>query len=348
MSWKIVSIHLILIVLFLSVPVLSSPDFDLSFRLFDVKPFQRNFFGYLLVIAFFYVHYYLIVPRLLEKRRIVLYLFSIIGCFALIAAAEHFLFPQGPPGGKFSGPPMPFPGKNRMPGPLGMAEYFSLIVPFVLVLLFSYYLRENRRAKQIELDKVQTELQNLKYQLQPHFLFNSLNNIYSISILEPDKTPHYIMQLSEILRYLLTTEKEDTVLLQSDIRFCGLFIDLQRLRFGDEDRQWEIVLPTQVSEQLKICPFLLIPVVENVFKYGIHPDKPSPVRVAFTVDGTTLELNTYNRKNNVAGENLLLSQKLGLNKTRKRLQLLYPGKHHFDIEENAEEYRLKLILELEE
>ena len=207
-SWKIILVHFILIVFFLSVPILSSPDFDLSFRMFDVKPFQRSFFSYVMVILFFYFHYYLIIPRLFEQKKMVLYWGTIILSFIAIASLLHFSFVNGIPNehNNFGPPPADFGPDHGMPGPrFVLIENLSFIIPFLLVLLFSHYLRANRRTKQVEFDKVQTELQNLKYQLQPHFLFNSLNNIYSISIIDHKRTPHYILQLFEILRYLLQT-----------------------------------------------------------------------------------------------------------------------------------------------
>jgi LytS/YehU family sensor histidine kinase len=213
-----------------------------------------------------------------------------------------------------------------------------------LILLFSISLGLNRKTRQIELGKYQAELQNLKYQLQPHFLFNSLNNIYSISILEPQKTPKYILELSEILRYLLRTDGSLIVQLNDDLRFCKQYIDLQKLRF-EEDKNWTIQIP-EVSSTLQIAPFLMMPIIENVFKYGIHPDKDSPITIEIQVQENKLLLKTFNRKNNHSGENLLLAQSLGLTKTRERLNLLFPGKHQLKIQETTQDFQVDLEIEL--
>lgn len=342
-SWKVFSVHILLILLFLSIPVISSPDFNYTADIFRVPPFLRIFVGYLLVICFFYLNYYLILPKYFFEKKYGLYIFWVCISFVVIMISDYFLFPDSRP--------LPlgsedFPANNQFhrPPPFDFYPYINLIVPFLLVLLFSVSLGFNKKTKQIELDKYRAELQNLKYQLQPHFLFNSLNNIYSISILEPQKTPKYILELSEILRYLLKTDGSLTVLLRDDLRFCQQYIDLQKLRF-ENDSDWEIEIPA-VESNIQISPFLMMPIIENVFKYGIHPDKESPIKIQILLRGNKVTLTTFNRKNNHAGENLLLTQKLGLTKTKERLNLLFPGEHRLEIQENAQEFQVYLEIEL--
>ncbi|WP_430404927.1 sensor histidine kinase [Fluviicola sp.] len=342
-SLKTFLAHSLLILLFISIPIISSPDFKYNLDIFSVPPFIRNFVGYLLIIGFFYLNYYFLLPRYFFKKKYVLYPFLVITSFLLIIALDHILFPNPliprPPSFNpnfgFGEPPRP---------PFDFHLFINLLVPFLLILLFSISLGLNRKTKQIELDKYQAELQNLKYQLQPHFLFNSLNNIYSISILEPQKTPNYILELSEILRYLLKTDGALVVKLTDDLRFCKQYIDLQKLRFED-DNNWIIKIP-EVSETFQIPPFLMMPIIENVFKYGIHPDKDSPIKIEVHLTENKLHLTTFNRKNNHAGENLLLAQSLGITKTRERLNLLFSGKHQLNIRETELDFQVDLEIEL--
>ena len=340
-SLKTFLVHSLLILLFISIPIISSPDFKYNLDIFSVPPFIRNFVGYLLIIGFFYLNYYLLLPRYFFKKKYVLYTFSVITSFLLIIALDHILFPHplhprpksfNP---EFGRPPRP---------PFDFHLFINLLVPFLLILLFSISLGLNRKTKQIELDKYQAELQNLKYQLQPHFLFNSLNNIYSISILEPQKTPNYILELSEILRYLLKTDGSLVVQLADDLRFCKQYIDLQKLRFEDDDN-WTVKFP-EVPSSLQISPFLMMPIIENVFKYGIHPDKDSPIKIEVQVKKNVLHLTTFNRKNNHSGENLLLAQSLGLTKTKERLDLLFPDKYQLKIQETERDFQVDLEIEL--
>jgi hypothetical protein len=341
-SLKTIVVHLLLILLFISIPIISSPDFHYSLDIFTVPPFIRNFFGYLLIIGFFYLNYYLLFPRFFLRKKKVIYAFWVIVCFLVIIGLDYILFPH---------PHHPRPHFNPEFGPRPPRPPFdfhlliNLLVPFLLILLFSISLGLNRKTKQIELDKYQAELQNLKYQLQPHFLFNSLNNIYSISILEPQKTPNYILELSEILRYLLKTDGSLIVQLSDDLRFCKQYIDLQKLRFAEDDN-WSITIP-EVPSDLQISPFLMMPIIENVFKYGIHPDKESPIKIEVRVTKNKLLLTTFNRKNNHSGENLLLTQSLGLTKTKERLDLLFPGKHQLGIRETEHDFQVDLEIELD-
>lgn len=263
-----------------------------------------------------------------------------IGCFLVIIALDYLLFPDPHhPRLRIFNPEFGPPHQSSVD-----FHFIGLMVPFLLILVFSISLGLNRKNKQIELDKYQAELQNLKYQLQPHFLFNSLNNIYSISILEPKKTPGYILELSEILRYLLRTDGSPTVLLSDDLRFCKQYIDLQKLRFED-DNNWIIKIP-EVVETLQIPPFLMMPIIENVFKYGIHPDQDSPIKIEVRITENTLHLTTFNRKNNHSGENLLLAQSLGLTKTKERLDLLFPDKYQLKIQETECDFQVDLEIEL--
>jgi hypothetical protein len=333
--------HLLLVLLFISIPVISSPDFNYSLDLFKVPPFLQNFIGYVLITGFFYLNYYYLLPRYFFRKKYVSYGIGVLICFLLIFGLDFLLFREP------AHTPEPFfnPGFRKQPGPLfDFHILINLLVPFLLVLLFSLSLGLNRKTRQIELDKYQAELQNLKYQLQPHFLFNSLNNIYSISILEPQKTPGYILELSEILRYLLKTDGSLIVQLNDDLRFCKQYIDLQKLRFEDNNN-WTILIPEAPSE-LQIAPFLMMPLIENVFKYGIHPDKDSPIRIEVQVIKNSVRITTFNRKNNHSGEHLLLNQGIGLQKTKERLDLLFPGRHQWKIEETEQDFRVDLEIEL--
>lgn len=344
-SWKTCTIHTLLILLFLSIPIVSSPDFNYDLNIFRHPPFQRSFVGYLLVVCFFYVNYYLISPKYFFKKKYLPYLFWICISLVVIIGIDYILFSEPRHFTSGNGQyPHAIPNFQQPPKPLLFFSYINVLIPFLLALLFSISLGLNQKAKQIELDKYQAELQNLKYQLQPHFLFNSLNNIYSISILEPQKTPKYILELSEILRYLLKTDESLEVQLNDDLRFCKQYIDLQKLRFEDDDN-WTIDIP-EFSSTLQISPFLMMPIIENVFKYGIHPDKHSPIKIEVHLNENKLHLTTFNRKNNHSGENLLLAQSLGLTKTRERLNLLFPDKYQLNIRETKYEFQVDLLIEL--
>lgn len=347
-KWKKIGGYVVLIVLFQLIPVFSSPHFDYSFNMFSVHPFVRNFAGYSCIILFYFVHSYWLLPRFYEKKRAYYFLLT-IAYFVGMTLALHFLLSNDNLGLLSSeNRPQPVGAmEERTDPPSAFFEYAVLFVPFCLITIVSFALHISRKARQVELEKAQTELQNLRYQLQPHFLFNSLNNIYSVSVIAPDKTPKYILELSAILRYLLVTEKEKMVDLKQDVLFCEQFVSLQQLRYGKMAHEWQISWPdAEQLEGYKIPPFLIIPLIENVFKYGIHPEKKSPVSIALTIKQGQLILQTFNYKNNRANEALLASQKLGLKKTQELIQLLYPSKHQLLVDESEIGFTLTLMIML--
>lgn len=345
-KWKIILLHVVLIVLFQSIPILSSPDFDFSTRVFSVQPFLRNFFGYSLIICFYYLHAFLLLPNLFEKGKKIVYTLSVLLGFVAISMVIDAFFPNSspletnfiPPKENF---PMP-PARNWFNE---WFQFLGLLAPFLMIVLFSHALHLAKKSRQMELDKAEAELQNLKYQLQPHFLFNSLNNIYSVSIIDPSKTPNYILNLSELLRYLLKTEHLQWVELEQEVHFCQQYIALQQLRYGKKDRNWKISWPSKDEMNgIMIPPFLLLPFIENVFKYGVHPSELSDLKIKLKVDNLSIHFETENQKMNVLDHQLLSSQGLGLNKTKQRIQLLYGSLHHFEVKETETSFNVQLML----
>lgn len=238
---------------------------------------------------------------------------------------------------------MQMPQKNRL------VDIFSLLIPHLIVIIFSHFVYLNRLKKKVELEKYKTELQNIQYQLQPHFLFNSLNNIYSISITKPENTPAYILELSNVLRYILNTSSKSAVTLAEEIKFCRDYIDLQRLRYGKRSELWDITIDdSDHCYGLQISPFLIIPLIENVFKYGMQKESGNPIKIGIRCTEKGLELRTQNNKNNIETfeDTLLESKKIGLSKTKKRLEMTYSGRYKLDINEDENTYSLFLAIDL--
>lgn len=333
--------HALIVVIFLSIPILTSPDFDLTFNLFRVTGFQRSFLVYVLILLFFYIHSFILLRNFYLTKKYLWYALSLLIGFAVIVSIDYFMMKDG-----ISGRPAPpdFP-KELMHKPFRGQNLLTTMIPFSLVTLLSHVMYLNKKNQEIELDKYQSELKNLKYQLQPHFLFNSLNNIYSISITQPEKTPYYIQELAEVMRYMLQSDSIEKVLLKDDLHFCEQYISLQRLRFPQFEKDWKIHFD-KVDTTLTIPSFLLIPLIENVFKYGISTDKESPILIQVKQENRTVIFTTENKKNNMKESKLLSSQKLGLAKTRERLTLLYPNRYELVVSETEDTFSLNLSIQL--
>lgn len=198
-----------------------------------------------------------------------------------------------------------------------------------------------QRASRAEADKASAELSFLKAQINPHFLFNTLNNIYTLAVMKDDNAPDSIMKLSNIMRYVTDDATEDFVPLQSEVACINDYIELQRLRLGEKTRV-DMDISGEI-ENKKIPPLVLMTFVENVFKYGISKHHPSTIVIKLTGDQTGISFFCQNRifpekdKKHRVG--------IGLNNTKQRLDYLYPGKHILDINTEHQMYTVKLMLQ---
>ncbi|GEN75307.1 sensor histidine kinase [Chryseobacterium hagamense] len=352
--------HIILIPLLMSIPIVSSPDFDGTLSVFRVSPFQREFIRFVLVILFFYLNLNLFLPKLYSKNRFSVYAACILICFGLMVMVPDLLtsgnsFGQNLPPVEMGNrvpvgnrpPPMdgghPFPGF----GPQHETSYyqmiFSSLLPFLFSLLSSVFIFRNIEKKELERSKAKAELLNLKYQLQPHFLFNTLNSIYSLALLKSDDAPNGILKLSNVMRYVVQESSKDLVDLTREIEYLKDYIALQLIR---TDSSLDFTY-TEAGDfnNLKIVPFLLINFIENAFKYGFNAEEKSKISVRIAVVEGVLNFVVYNKIVNasVHGQN---SFKIGLKNTFEHLRQAYPGKHSVKISENGEIYEVDLTVSL--
>lgn len=218
-----------------------------------------------------------------------------------------------------------------------------LFIAFAYRMLLAWYLQEKIR-KELENQKLQAELSFLKLQVNPHFLFNALNNIYSLAVMEKSKkTGDSIMKLSELMRYVLY-EKEDAenkVSLDKEIRHINSFIDLQKLRYA-EDIFIHFSIEGETSGK-KIPPLLLFPLIENSCKHGVLLNPEKPVSIQINASNGVMEFSIHNFKNDYLKDE---TGGIGLENVRKRLALLFPGRHTLHIRETESEFSVELQLPL--
>ncbi|KAF5037883.1 Histidine kinase [anaerobic digester metagenome] len=183
------------------------------------------------------------------------------------------------------------------------------------------------------------ELALLRSQINPHFLFNTLNNIYSLVYKKSDEAPPAIMKLSSIMRYMLYDATGDRVPLDKEIEYLRSFIELQKLRIRHPESVSFTIEGN--TEGRTIAPMMLISFVENAFKHGSKTHQPFLViRLAVKNDRIAYEVVNYLRKTSLTRDNS--ESGIGLSLIKKRLALLYPGKHHLQITEEADTFRIKL------
>ncbi len=201
--------------------------------------------------------------------------------------------------------------------------------------------RLEKEKKEIEKEKIQAELSFLKSQINPHFLFNTINDIYALTYQKDDRAPEALLKLSSILRYMLHEGVLDKVMLQRELSYLEDYIELQRIGFKDK-LYINLNLEGKVDHQ-QIAPLILIPFVENIFKHGVFNDPQNPPVVNIEISDSDFNLYCSNKirqqqKDNTGG--------IGLSNVKRRLELLYPDKHHFSFQHDNTQFTCSLRLNL--
>lgn len=198
--------------------------------------------------------------------------------------------------------------------------------------------------KKVELEKVRAQMDLLKAQVNPHFIFNTLNNLYALSIEKSDKTSESILMLSDILKYMLTYGNEEKVLLKKEVQLLINYVELERLRKTNADIKFET---DPVWDLQMITPLLLIPFVENAFKYGLNTvAKNGFVYISVHVKNNLMEMMVENNMPPPNNMSALDSLGIGLANVKKRLALFYLNKYELYIEKKEKSFFVKLTLKL--
>lgn len=188
---------------------------------------------------------------------------------------------------------------------------------------------QDRRTQILEKEKTKAELALLRYQLNPHFLFNTINDIYYLAIIKSEKTADAILKVSDLLRYVLD-HKSETVLLEKEINHLKQFLELQQFRFPDQIVQMDMNILDNIGDY-EIAPLLLSTFAENAFKHGEPGTEDTPVQINISVKERLLKYSVVNKINRQISKDETTG--IGLNNLRKRISLLYVGKYHLDIQE---------------
>lgn len=211
------------------------------------------------------------------------------------------------------------------------------------MLIFSLLLRVREQLKQTEQAKANAELSYLKAQINPHFLFNTLNSIYSLAILKSEKTADAVVKLSDMMRYVLNDSNANFVLLEKEINYISSYIELQRMRLAS-NVQLSYLCEGNIHDK-KIAPLVLIPLIENAFKHGVNSEENSNIEIRIHVSDTQLKMSV---KNNcvTTNNNTLNKSGLGIENTTQRLKLLYPENYTLNISEIDKTFTVSLVLNI--
>ena len=301
----------------------------------------RILFPLSLLAGFFYLNYWVLIPRLLARRRFAGYfaLIAFIGvAFALPIILQHFgLLPVPKP-----------PARLGAFHPLPVAMVLLALVWIVssALRITGEWLQSEAVRKQLHSDQLAAELAFLKSQVNPHFLFNTLNNVYSLAELKSDDAPAAILKLSHLMRYMLYEAHAPRVPLSHEIEHLRTYVDLQRLRLDADQVPINFTLEGDPHGHL-IEPMLLIPFVENAFKHGISFQQPAPIGLHLRVrdDGLTFRVhNGVFAPAPAAPAGATPVGGVGLHNVQQRLRLLYPGRHTLALAPTTTDFTATLSL----
>ena len=214
-----------------------------------------------------------------------------------------------------------------------------------LIKFFKHWYQQQKATQQLAQDKLQAELKFLKAQIHPHFLFNTLNNLYALTLKKSSNSPEVVLKLSELLNYMLYECNVPLAPLRKEIDLIKNYISLERLRYG---KRLDISLNIGGDIHGKmIAPLLLLPFVENSFKHGVSGlTSKAWVSMDIQVKGNQLVMKVDNSKSNGKGEDLDYKEGIGLTNVKRRLELLYEGRYDLKILDTDDSYLVVLRLTL--
>lgn len=306
---------------------------------FYEKPFFKKMLAeYFLLIVFFIVNYQYLTPEFIFKKRYLVYLLSIAVCFYLVYTIPDYLFP-------IDRNDFPIRIRRKMPTrKLPTYLFWSLkVLLFACSTFISLLLRQSKRFLEVKEEKQLSEIAYLRAQINPHFLFNTLNSIYALTLQKSDNAPDAVMKLSKMMRYVVSDSSKELVTLKEDIDYIKNYVQLQRLRITNKE-SIHLTIEGEIN-QLSISPLLLITFIENAFKYGIVNDDESPVKIDLLIENGILTLTVINE---ISDHQIREDEKseIGIKNTTKRLDYLYPAKYDLAIEIKDNQFYVKLKIDL--
>jgi hypothetical protein len=340
-SNKSILFHILGGLAFLLLPVIFSPNFSLTFNFINDRGFIHEMLYFFLLLNFFYLAYYLFIPKLFEQKKYVHFSLAIIISYVFLSWTSGLVMGD-------EAAPMKHIAASDINRPKGINfllfhEFNHHLFKFLIVLVSALLINFNNKLKKIAKEKVDAELSFLKAQIKPHFLFNTLNSIYSLAIQKSNEVPHAIALFSVMLRYITNEAHKNFIPINKELGYISSYVGLQKLRF-ENTVNVEFYVEGSTDER-EIAPLLLSTFVENAFKYGVNPEKKSIIKISVFVSESEICLTVFNNK--VLDQKTQITEGgLGLENVQKRLNLLYPNLHELDINDEKESYSILLKIKL--
>ena len=288
------------------------------------------------LMLLFYLCYFWLIDRLWFKKQYIFFILVAVTLILCVSYSKYELFSYFDL----------HKGKRHMP-PFHAFVYFdflSNLLPVVFAMAIRYAQRNfslEIAQKEAQAHKLQADLTQLRYQLQPHFFFNALNNIYSLIEFDPQKAQQSVHSLSKLMRHFMQNSDQKQISLAEEVDFLQQYISLMQLRLTDKTTV-QVDFPKQVP-QLTIAPLLFISLVENAFKHGVSTTITTTLSFSLRVERNTIIFRSENTK--IPTQESLYSSGIGIDNLKKRLTLLYPERHQYTIEEKEGKYIAQLTID---
>lgn len=349
LSWNIPRLAIVIVAIFALVIVPASNYFIEYTRefsrsqilLYYLAAVVQTFVIYLSYYPIYYVHHHFLFNKLLRKKGLLYYLLGATGFLLLFVPLQNQVIGVFPVVDQIKTHPIGVLPQvfSDLSFTLAIA-FFLLSLPFIIMV--EWY-RQVNAISTLEQEKTVTELQLLKQQINPHFFFNTLNNLYAMSLTQDKETPETILQLSELMRYVIYKGQEEKVSLKLEVKYLQDYLDLQKLRLH---KPLDLKFTTDIAdEEVLVPPLLFIILVENAFKHGIEPAGGNPfLHLHLSQKDKTIHFRCHNslEKDSPASE----TGGLGLPNLRRRLSVLFPDQHRLQLQSSDHDYLAELSLEL--
>ncbi len=296
----------------------------------------------LLTPIIYYFNYLFLIPKYLLSKKFLAYTLSVLGILfiscVLIDLYYYYIVSV-------------VQSWHHRPSPVFSRGMWVPLFPFltgiaigISIRLAKEWARNEKERRELQAEKLMSELAFLKSQINPHFLFNTLNNICSLARKKSENTESAIIKLSQIMRYMLTDSMQEKVGLEEEVEYLNNFIELQKIRVGEKV---DISFTTEGDiSAMQLEPLLLIPFVENAFKHGVSYNDKSRICIGLKAVSGELTFMVENSKPPIKDTLKLEQAGIGLKNVYRRLELLYPGRHQLNIRDSESLYHVMLKIKL--
>ena len=315
--------------------------FKVSASIKKIDYIYTAIFQFTLMIAV-YINILFLIPRFLSRKRFFIYILSVFVTLSLGSFFNILLFDKLI--------------DYILPGYYFISYYsffdvckffFTLALSATLLKLSKEWfqlIESKQKLVEIEKEKVKIELKALRAQVNPHFLFNSLNVLYSLALKNAEETPETIIKLSDILRYVIYDSNKEKVSIKSEVELINNYLSLQEYRI---DKSTNVSFTPDIQTNIEIAPMLFLPLVENSFKHGVKGDVTNTfVNIKLKTTAKIAHFEIENNKGSSESPDQNKDGGIGLTNIRKRLSLLYPEKHELLINENEQKFIVSLRIKL--